>query len=48
MKKILNLTFVDLIIMGENSRQLAINKFDDKIVINEYLKNIKLFIMNDI
>lgn len=48
MKKILNLTFDDLIIMGENSRQLAINKFDDKIVINEYLKNIKLFITNDI
>jgi glycosyltransferase involved in cell wall biosynthesis len=37
MKRILNLSFDDLITMGENSRQLAVNKFDDKIVINEYM-----------
>lgn len=46
MKRILNLSFDDLITMGENSRQLAVNKFDDNIVINEYMSCIKKCLKN--
>ena len=48
MKNILNLSYDDLILMGKNSRQLAINKFDDKIVINEYMKSINLALSDKI
>jgi glycosyltransferase involved in cell wall biosynthesis len=42
MNKIINLSHTDLVLMGEYSRKLAIDKFDDSFVINEYLKRIQL------
>ena len=38
MEKMINLSSSSFIEMGKRSRQLAINKFDDKIVIDSYLK----------
>lgn len=41
MKKLISLTNNDLILMGQNSRKLAKKKYDEKIIINHYLKQIK-------
>jgi glycosyltransferase involved in cell wall biosynthesis len=46
MKRMINLPYDKLVLMGENSRQLAVNIFDDKIVINEYMSCIKKCLKN--
>ena len=40
MEKILNCNFDDLLKMGEESRKLAMNKYDEKIVISKYVNAI--------